>query len=318
MPLEELLRELFSQTIFVGLLAATIRMATPLLFTSLGQIFAQSAGVLDLSVEGVMLMGAFWGFVGSYFTGHLWLGVAAGMLSGVIINLLLALIGVTLRASQGISSIMLVIMTSGLVIFLNRVIFGGTNIPPRTAGFQALHFPILSDIPIVGPVLFQQNVLVYVAFALVPLVGIVIYRTTFGLSVKAVGEHPAAADSVGITPNRMKYIAIIIGGLFAGLGGAFLTLAYTNTFTDIITAGRGWVALSLVIFGRWNPYRVMLGALMFGFINALQLRLQALLGSEVAFHLMLMLPYLLALVVLTRASQGAAGPAALATHYSRE
>jgi simple sugar transport system permease protein len=318
MSLEQLLRELFSGAVFVGLLAATVRMATPLLFTALGQIFAQSSGVLDLSVEGVMLMGAFFGFVGAYFSGSLWVGLLTGMLSGVVINLLLGLIGVTLRASQGISSIMLVIMTTGLVIFLNQVIFGGTNIPPRAAGFQALHVPVLSDLPIVGPVLFQQNVLVYLAFALVPVVGVVLYRTTFGLKLLAVGEHPAAADSVGIHPNRMKYIGIIIGGLFAGLGGAFLTLAYTNTFTDIITAGRGWVALSLVIFGRWNPYRVMLGALMFGFINALQLRLQALLGSEVAFHLMLMLPYLLALAVLTRASQGAAGPTALAVHYSRE
>ncbi len=318
MSLETLIRELFSGAVFIGLLAATVRMATPLLFTSLGQIFTQSAGVLDLSVEGVMLMGAFFGFVGSYYTSNLWMGVLAGMLSGVVINLLLAVIGVTLRASQGISSIMLVIMTVGLVIFLNKVIFGGTNIPPKTVGFQPLHLPILSDLPVVGPVLFQQNVLVYLAFALVPVVGVVLYHTTFGLNLRAVGEHPGAADSVGINPNRMKYIAIIIGGLFAGLGGAFLTLAYTNTFTDIITAGRGWVALSLVIFGRWNPYRVMLGALMFGFINALQLRLQVLLGSEVAFQLMLMLPYLLALVVLTRASQGASGPAALATHYSRE
>ncbi|MCZ7574773.1 MAG: ABC transporter permease [Ardenticatenaceae bacterium] len=313
-----LILQLFQGALFIGLLAATIRMATPLVIAGLGQIFTQLAGVLDLSVEGVMLVGAFFGFAGAYFMGNVWIGVLTGMASGAIVSLLLSFLSVTLRANQTIVSIMLVIMLTGVVNFANKLIFGVGYIPPKTAGFAALHFPLLSDLPVVGPVLFQQNLLVYIGFLLVPIVSIIIYRTTFGLKIRAVGEHPRAADSVGINVYRTQYLAIMIGGLFAGLGGAFLTLAWTGLFTDIITAGRGWLAIALVFFGKWNPYRLAAGALLFGFVNAVQLRMQAMAGQMVAFQLMLMLPYLLAIVVLIMVARKAGGPANLCVPYKRE
>ncbi len=318
MSIWEVFLQLFQGAVFVGLLAATIRMATPLVIAGLGQIFAQSAGVLDLSVEGVMLVGAFFGFVGAFFANNLWAGLLAGMACAALVSLLMAFLSVTLRANQMIVSVMLVLMLGGLITFLNKLIFGVGYIPPKTQGFQALQLPVLSSLPFVGPVLFQQNLLVYLAFALVPVVGVIMYRTTFGLQIRAVGEHPRAADSLGINVFKTQYLAIVIGGLFAGLGGAFLTLGWTGVYTDILTAGRGWLAIALVFFGKWNPYRLAAGAILFGFVNAVQLRMQAMSGQMVAFQIMLMLPYLLCIVVLTMVSRKAGGPANLCIAYQRE
>lgn len=314
----EIVEQLLQPAVLIGLLAATIRMTTPLLMASLGQIFAQLAGVLDLSVEGVVLSGAFWGFVGAFFGGSLWIGVLTGIVGAMLVSLLFAFLTITLRANQTITGIMIVIMMAGFTFFMNKLIFGGTYIPPRTEGFQPLSIPLLSDIPILGEVLFQQNLLVYLAFALVPILTLVLYRTTYGLNIRAVGEHPRAADSVGLNVHRLQYSGVLLGGALAGLSGAFLTLAHTNLFTDNISAGRGWLAVALVFFGKWRPWQVMLGAILFGFVNALQLRLQTLVAEPLAFQLMLMLPYLLTIVVLTAAARNAAGPTALTLSYSRE
>ena len=314
----EILRGFLEPAVLIGLLAATIRMATPLLTASLGQIFAQLSGVLDLSVEGAVLSGAFWGFVGAFYGGNVWVGLLAGVLAGVLVALLMAFLSVTLRANQAITGIMLVIMMAGFTFFMNKLIFGGSYIPPRTAGFREMHFPLLSDLPVIGPVLFRQNLLVYVAFALVPILSVVLYRTTYGLNVRAVGEHPRAADSVGINVHRIQYSAVLLGGVLSGLAGAFLTLGYTNLFTDNISAGRGWLAVALVFFGKWRPWQVMVGALLFGFVNALQLRLQAMSATPLAYQLMLMLPYLLTIVVLTAVARKASGPAAMCVPYTRE
>ncbi|MBI5828319.1 MAG: ABC transporter permease [Chloroflexi bacterium] len=318
MTIWEVLQQLFQGTVFIGLLGATIRMATPLLIAGLGQIFAQSSGVLDLSVEGLMLVGAFFGFVGAFYTKKLWAGVLAGMIAAALVSLLMAFLTVTLRASQMIVGVMLVIMLAGLITFFNKLIFGTGYIPPSTEGFQPLHFPVLSDLPFVGPVLFQQNLLVYIAFLLVPVVGVIMYRTTFGLQIRAVGEYPRAADSLGINVFKTQYLAILIGGLFAGMGGAFLTLGWTGLYTDIISAGRGWLAIALVFFGKWNPYRLAMGAILFGFVSALQLRMQVMAGQMVAYQIMSMLPYLLCIIVLTMVSRKAGGPANLCVAYKRE
>lgn len=314
----EIFANLLQPALLIGLLAATIRMATPLLMASLGQIFSQLAGVLDLSVEGAILSGAFWGFAGAFFSGSIWIGLLAGVVAGLLVSLLMAFLTVTLRANQTIIGIMLVIMMGGFTFFMNKLIFGGTYIPPKTAGFQELSIPLLSDIPILGPVLFQQNLLVYFAFALVPILTLILYRTTYGLNIRAVGEHPRAADSVGLNVHRLQYSGVLLGGALAGLAGVFLTLAHTNLFTDNISAGRGWLAVALVFFGKWRPWQVMLGAIIFGFVNALQLRLQTLAAEPLAFQLMLMLPYLLTILVLTTVARKASGPAALTVSYSRE
>jgi ABC-type uncharacterized transport system permease subunit len=309
---------LFQGPALIGLLAATIRMATPLAFASMGQIFAQLSGILDLSVEGLMLMGAFFGFAGAAFTGNLWLGVLIGMIIAGLTSLLMAFLSVTLHANQTIVSIMIGLMLAGLVTFLNKLIFGVAYIPQKIEVFQSVHFPVLSDLPYIGPILFQQNILVYLAIILVPIVSIIVYRTPFGLAVRSAGEHPRAADSLGINVFRLRYITIFIGGLGAGLGGAFLSLGYLGTYTDIITSGRGWLAISLVFFGKWIPGRVAIGAIFFAFINAVQLRMQAIAGEMVAYQLLLMLPYLLCILVLTVIARNAGSPAEFAENYIRE
>ena len=309
---------LFKGSIFIGLLAATIRMATPLALASLGQIFTQQSGVLDLSVEGMMLMGAFFGFAGAYYTESLWLGVLIGMLSSALVSLLMAFLSVTLRANQTIVSIMLGLMLAGLVTSLNKLIFGVAYLPQKIEIFQPLHFPFLSDLPFIGPILFQQNILFYLAVILVPIVGVIMYRTTFGLQIRSVGENPRAADSLGINVFRIRYIALLIGGLAAGLSGAYLTLGYLGTYTDLVTSGRGWLAISLVFFGKWRPYRVAVGAIFFAFINAVQLRMQAMAGEMVAYQLLLMLPYILCIIVLTIVARDAGSPTAFCENYSRE
>lgn len=314
----DILRQFLEPAVMIGLLAATFRMATPLLLASLGQIFTQLSGVLDLSVEGMVLSGAFWGFVAAFFTGSVWIGLLVGMLAGLLAALLMAVLSVSLQANQAIVGIMLTLMLAGLTFFMNKLIFGGAYIPPKTEGFQELYFPYLSDLPVVGAVLFRQNLLVYLAFILVPISSLVLYRTTYGLKVRAVGEHPRAADSVGISVYGIRYSAVLLGGVMAGLSGVFLTLAYTNLFTDNISAGRGWLAVALVFFGKWRPSQVMFGALLFGFVNALQLRMQTMASDLVAFQLLLMLPYLLAILVLTGVARNATGPAAFCLPYARE
>lgn len=318
LSLFEIFLSLFQGASLIGLLAATVRMATPMLIAGLGQIVAQSSGVLDLSVEGLMLVGAFFGFVGAFYSENLWVGVLLAMLSTAMVSLLMSYMSVSLYANQTIVSIMLLIMLGGLITFLNKLIFGVGYLPPKTPGFQALHFPILSDLPFIGEVLFQHNLLIYIGFLLVPVVGVLMYRTTWGFQVRAVGEHPRAADSVGINVHRTQYLAVIFGGMLAGLAGAFLTLGWIGIFTDELTAGRGWLAIALVFFGKWNPYRLAGGALLFGFVNAVQLRMQAMAGDMVAFQIFLMLPYLLAIGVLIMVSRKAGGPAALCVPYKRE
>lgn len=318
MTLEQTISALLQEPVLIGLLAASLRMATPLVFAALGQVFTQSAGVLDLSVEGLMMVGAFFGFVGAFYSGSLWIGVFIGMISAALCSLLMAFMSVTLRANQTIVSIMLGLILEGLVTFLNKWFFGSGYIPPKTAVFQPLTIPFLSDLPYVGQILFQQNLLVYLALLLVPIVSVVLYRTTFGLSLRAIGENPRAADAAGINVFKMQYVAILIGSLFAGLSGVFLTLGWTGLYTDNITAGRGWLAIALVFFGKWNPYRVTLGALIFGLVNAVQLRVQALSGDTVAHQLLLMIPYLLCILALIGASRRAGGPANLTVAYRRE
>ena len=309
--------EFLTGAIFVGFLASAIRLAVPLIFASLGEIFTQRSGVLNLGLEGLMLVGSFVGFVGANLAGNLWVGVLAGMLAGAVLALLIAVFDVTLGADQTIVGIMVVVAAQGLVTYLNNVIYGGSYIPPRTEGFSPVPLPLLAGIPVLGETLFSQNILGYLAFALAPLAALVLYRTTWGLKLRGVGEDPRSADAMGVNVFRLRYVALTLGGLLAGLGGAFLTLGYLGTFNDNITAGRGWIAIALVYFGQWNPYRVLAGALLFGGVNALQLRLQAQ-GADLPFQFMLMLPYLLTILVLLGIAREGRGPAALCVPYRRE
>jgi len=301
------------QTLLLGLLAATLRIATPILLAGLGETLAERAGVLNLGIEGIMLVGAIVGFSVAYSSGSLWLGLLAAMLAGLLAGLLMGWLAVTLGLNQHVSGLGVTLLTSGLALFAFRLQFKGTATPPTLEPFPQLRLPGLG---VIAPI-FEQYWLTYFAFLLVPLMGWVLSRTTFGLWIRAVGENPQAADTAGVNVARVRYTALALGGALMAMGGAFLSLAQLGMATFGIVAGRGWVAIAIVIFGNWQPGKVMLGAALFGFVEALQLRLRAI-GLPVPYQLLLALPYLVTIVALALAGRNAAYPAALLKPYKRE
>ncbi|RMF83194.1 MAG: ABC transporter permease, partial [Nitrospinota bacterium] len=257
------------------------------------------------------------GFMTTYATGNPWLGVVVAMLSGGLLSLLHGFLSITLKGDQVVSGIMLVLLGMGITSFVGEGMVGKT-----IQGFYTLPVPGLSSLPILGKVLFQHNVLVYFAYLLTPLVWVFLFQTRIGLEIMAVGERPEAADTVGIPVDRLRYLCVFLGGVLAGLSGAFLSLAYTRMWIDQMTAGRGWIAIALVIFSAWTPQRALLGAYLFGGIEGLQLRLQAA-GVGVSYHLLQMMPYVATIVVLLfsvrqRFRQRLGAPQALLKPYIRE
>ncbi|MCI9648327.1 ABC transporter permease [Oscillibacter sp.] len=311
-----MLNEIFSVSFLVSLLAGTIRLATPILMPALGQIYTQRAGILNLGVEGTMLMASVCGFSAAAATGSLWLGFLTGVATGALFSALMAWLSISLRVNQVIAGIGMNILATGLAAYIYRLIYGIRTLPAKITSFQAVNIPVLSDIPYLGTIFFQHNVLVYFAFLLVPISWFVLEKTVFGLKIRAVGEHPRAADSKGVSVGAIRYAAVIIGGAYAGAGGVFMTIAYLNMFTETVIGGFGYIAVSVVIFSRFQPGRAMWGALLFGFASALQVRLQAL-GSGIPSQLLLMLPYLMTIAALIFASKQAEFPSAYTIPYSR-
>ena len=311
------MEQVFTLTFLTGLLAAMMRMATPIIFGTLGEILAERSGVLNLGIEGIMLMGAMTGFLTTLSTGSLWLGVAAAAFTGIILSLLMALLAVWLGLSQHVSGIGITLFSTGLAMFIYRLAVGSPTNPPTVQPFTRTAVPLLSSIPVIGEAFFTQYSLVYIAFLLIPAVWVLLYRTSWGLSIRTVGENPFAADTVGINVNLVRTLCLAAGGALMGIGGAFLTLAHQNMFLIDVVGGRGWISIAMVIFGNWDPVRGAAGALIFGFLDALQLRLQGL-GFNVPFHLFLIIPYLMTLLALVTMSRTASAPAGLLKPYRRE
>ena len=309
--------EIVSQTFLIGVLAAGVRLATPILLAALGEVFAERAGVLKISIEGEMLIGAFFGFSGAFYLQSVWLGLLTGMAAAALFSLIAGIMSITLKVDQVITGITLNILALGLTGFLYRFMLGKSMIPPSITPLAALKIPLLSSLPLLGPILFQQNLIGYATFfGLVPVSTFILFKTTFGLNLRAVGEYPLAAATVGIDIVRVRYACVMIGGLFSGLGGAFMTLAQLNLFTENMTAGRGFIALAAVIFGKWQPAGAMLATLLFGIADALQLRLQGL-GVQVPYQFLLMLPYLLTILALVGVVKRTNAPSALAVPYRK-
>lgn len=302
---------------WVDFLAATVQAGTPLLLAASGEMMAERSGIMNLGVEGMMLMGAVSGFLVTAVSGNHWWGVAAALGAGGLMALIHAFITITLRGTQVVSGLALAIFGSGLSAFLGKN-YIGLPLPDR---FNVISVPGLARVPVIGPILFQQDALVYISFILVVVLYLVLYKSSWGLAQRAVGDDPATADATGINVARMRYVNTIIGGALAGLGGAYLSLAFAPAWIDNMTAGRGWIALALVMFGLWNPWRVMLGAYLFGGVEALTFRLQTA-GVTISPLLLQMLPYLLTIAVLVaavrRKGEEAAPPAALGLPYHRE
>ena len=305
--------ELTTLAILVGIAHSGVRLATPYLFAALGETFAQRSGVLNLGVDGVMLMGAFSAFFVVFNTGNLWLGVGAALVVGALMGLLMAVVSVTLQAEQGISGIGLYMFGLGMSSLLFKTQIGSVE---SVQGFSAIHIPFLSDLPIVGRIFFQHSALVYLAYLLVPVAAYVINQTTFGLKVRAVGHNPEAADSLGVNVNRIRYITLVIGSALAGLAGASLSIGLLNIFQEGMSNGQGFIAVALVYFGGWRPVGVLLGALLFSTVNALQLWVQVL-GLPIPSDLAVMMPYVLTIVALALAVRQIQQPAALTKPYER-
>ena len=305
------------ETFLVNLIAATLRVATPILLAAIGETFAERAGILNLGIEGIMFFGAFIGFFAADATGSLWIGLGAAVLSGLLAGLLMAVLSVTLGVNQHVSGLGITLLLSGLALFGFRLQYGGRSTPPSIEPFGQLS--PFEGIPVLGPI-FQQYLLTYITFlVIVPLSWWLLYRTSFGLKIRAAGENPEAVDAAGVNVFRIRYIALIIGGGLMAAGGAFLSLSQLGAFTHGIISGRGWVAIALVIFGNWDPIKVMGGALIFGGTFALQLRLQAMgLELPVPYETFLALPYIVTIIALVIAGRNASYPAALLKPYRRE
>lgn len=302
------------EVFIVGLLAATLRVATPLIYATLGEVFCERAGILNLGIEGIMLLGAFVGFATTSQTGSLGLGLLAACISGILAGLLMAFLSVWLGVNQHVSGLGITLLGSGMAYFAFRVIFGEPSLPPQIKPFAQLN--PLRGVAILGPI-FRQYPMTYAAVLLIPVVWWVLYRTSFGMKIRAVGENPEAADAAGVNVYWVRTVALMIGGGLMAIGGAFMTLSTLGFFTFDIIAGRGWVSIALVIFGNWNPIRVLWGALLFGGVSALQIRLQ-LTGLKLPFEAFLTLPYIVTIIALTIAGRNAAYPAALLKPYKRE
>lgn len=298
---------------WVSLFAAGVRLATPLVFAAMGGILAERSGVLNIGLEGMMIAGTFGGYIGGLLGADPWAGALGGAMAGMLFGFLFAVMAVYLRADQVVLGTGINILGIGLSSYFYRAMYKA-GVSQFFPGFKVYPIPILSEIPGVGEIFFQQIPLVYLMYAIVPVMAFILYRTTWGLKLRAVGEHPEAADTAGISVHGVRLLAVTLSGAFAGLGGAFLSVGQLSAFTEGLVAGRGFIALAAVIFGRWDPLRSTLGCVMFGLADALQLRLQNL-GIPVPIELFLMFPYLLTLVTFILFVSRARPPAALGRPY---
>jgi simple sugar transport system permease protein len=304
--------------LLIAICLAAIASGTTILLPALGETLTERSGVQNLGVEGMMLMGALFGYIVDIETSNIVLAFVAAALAAVLLAAVHAFLSITLRANQIVSGLAVTLFGSGLTAFLGKP-FVGAQAP---VVLSRVPIPGLSQIPIVGPILFTQDPVVYATFVLVPLIWYLIYRTRPGLNLRAIGESPATADAMGVGVASRRYIYTLIGGALAGIGGAYLSLGYTPTWVEGMTAGRGWIAVGLVVFGTWDPLRVMAGAYLFGFVDGFQLRAQGL-GSAVPSFFLNMLPYLFTVVVVALSSgerlQRRLGiPRALGQPYWRE
>jgi len=299
------------------LIAAIIALSVPMAFAALGEVISERAGVINLGTEGVMLVGAISAFYVSFFHHNDLFGVLLGAASGALLGLLMAFISVSLKQDQILSGLGIYFLGLGLSGFLYEAVFSQIGSTIRITGLPQLPIPILSQIPVIGDSLFSQDIIEYLAFATLILVIFVIGRTTFGLNLRSVGENPSAADTLGVSVTKIRYVAVIVGAALAGIGGAYLALSSHAFQAENITAGRGFIAVAMVYFGKWRPARAFFGTFLFGAAYLLGAFFQVV-GSFIPYYFLLMVPYVLTLGVLVGIARGARSPSALGVPYNRE
>lgn len=300
-----------------SLWAAAIRIASPLIFATLGELICERAGVLNLGIEGIMTVGAFAGWVSVYHGADLWSGIAIAALAGAAFGLLHGFLTVPLGLSQHVTGIGITLLATSLTYYAYRLVFPEVTSPPKIEPFAPLAIPFLADVPFFGEALFRQTPLTYLAFVSVLVVAYVLYRTPIGLAVRTVGENPAAVEAQGIDVTLLRMGAVAVGSAFMAIGGAFLTMSAFNSFYFDMVNGRGWICIALVVFGSWRPGKALLGAILFAAFDAYQLRLQQLAGAYVPYQVFLMLPYILSILALIAMSRRAGYPRALMLAYRK-
>jgi ABC-type uncharacterized transport system permease subunit len=305
--------EIISATVIIGILTSGTRLATPYLYAAIGETFGQRSGVLNLGVDGQMLLSAFVAFYVAFTSENLWLGLLAAIGVGALMGLAMAFVTVNLHAEQGISGIGFYLFGLGMSDLLFKMLLGTVE---TVKGFPKVQVPLLGDIPIIGEIFFRHNIMVYGAFLLVPMAWFVLNKTTLGLKIRAVGENPEAADSLGVNVARIRYFTITLGGMLSGVAGASMSIALLNVFQQNMTSGLGFIAVALVYFGAWRPWGVLAGALLFSMVNSMQLWMQVLnipIPSEIA----VMLPYILTIAVLVASVSRVRSPSALTKPFER-
>ncbi|WP_339637981.1 ABC transporter permease [uncultured Sulfitobacter sp.] len=297
---------------------AAIRIASPLIFAALGELICERAGVLNLGIEGIMVVGAFAGWLTVYLGGGLWFGVAVAMLSGMAFGLVHGVLTVPFGLSQHVVGLGITLLATSLTYYCYRLALPEVTSPPKIEAFQSLEIPILSDIPVIGPALFNQTPLTYLAFVLVVAVTLVLYRTPMGLALRAAGENPAAVEAQGLSVSAIRIGAVMVGSGLMAVGGAFLTMSAFNSFFFEMVNGRGWICIALVVFGSWKPGKTLLGAVLFAAFDALQIRVQQTpLGADIPYQIFLMAPYILSILALVVMSRRAQVPAALMVPFNK-
>lgn len=301
-----------------GFLAGGVALSVPLVFGALGGLLCERSGVVNIAIEGQLLFGAFSAAIVGSLSGSAWIGLIAAMIGAMLVSLVLAVFAITYRVNQVIVGVVLNVLVSGLTGFLFATLLESDsavfNSPPRLPSWA---IPVLSDLPLVGGTLFDQSAVGYLMFIAVGVVWFALYRTRWGLRTRAVGEHPKAADTLGIDVNRIRFANVLLGGLVAGMGGAFYTLVSVTAFTRDMTSGAGYIALAALIFGRWNPIGAFLAALLFGLSTNLQSVL-SFLGTPMPNQFLAMLPYLITILAVAGLVGASRGPAASGTAYSKD
>jgi ABC-type uncharacterized transport system permease subunit len=308
--------ELLTTDIFINLLTSMILVSTPLLLAAMGELVTERAGVMNMGVEGMMLMGAFVGFVVTFNTDSHWSGVLAAALAGGLMALILGFLAISLRVDQTVSGLALNLLSVGLTVYIFRVFFSRAELTTVEL-LPVVPIPWLSEIPFIGEIFFSQRILTYFAFLSVPVIAFLLNRTKLGLTLRSTGENPRAVDTSGSNVSKLRFLAVVFGGMMAGLAGSFLTNGMVSRFVPGITAGRGWLAIIIVIAGNWQPARIVAAALIFSFLDAFQFTLQGI-GSDIPFQLLLSLPYIFALVALMSSRARSRMPGVLGIPYDKE
>jgi simple sugar transport system permease protein len=303
--------------LITGVLQSTLAMAVPLLLAAEGELLAEKAGVINIGLEGIMLAGALAAMTAAYFTGSAFVALPAAWLAGLLLSVVFFYVVVARGGNQVVAGIAINLLAFGLTGIAYRAVFGVTGTALTVPALEPLSIPVLSSIPIIGPSFFNQTILGYVAFTCAPLIAFGLYKTLPGLRLRMVGESPAAAVAQGISPKLTQSLALIACGVLVSTAGAYLVVAYARTFVEGMSAGRGFIALAIVIFGRWSPWGVVAGALLFGLATALQFHIQAL-GLPIPYQFALMMPYVLTLIVLAGYAGSSAAPAHLGISLDAE